>query len=166
MTGKFTDYENFVYQLINAGLLIAGLAAVLVLASAESAGALIAVIVPVLAHFVFRKLLSKCSYEADEEKIVIFLGFFPFTYKYSEICSAEICTGVSHDRFNIYPYIQIKIYLKDDDTVTLNDFNVPSEVLTTPEKHKIFCDEHQFTALCSFITEHINNDIKCAKQNS
>lgn len=160
MTGKFTDHENLVCQLIRVGLLIAGLAAVFISAYAESViGALITVLVYLLSDTVCRRLFSRCSYDADGEKIVFCLGYYPFTYKYSEIVSAETCTGVTHDRFNICPYIQIKVDLKDGDTVTLYDFNVLSEVLTTPEKHKIFCDEHQFTALCRFITEHINNDI-------
>lgn len=156
MTGKFTDRKNFVYQTICAVLLIICLAAAAIfVAAGVYAGALISavasfIIIPVCESF------AQGNFNADDEMVTFHFRLFSYTYKYSEIDSAGVYTGVSNNRFESRQYIQIDINLKNGKTVTFYDFNVPSRVLTTPEQHKIFCDEHQFTNLRRFIDDRIH----------
>lgn len=97
------------------------------------------------------KLLQKCSFNADNDKVIFYAGFIKYTYNYSEIASAEAKTGFIHGRYGTSPRVELIIKLKNGDTVTFSDINVPDDALSTPEKHKEFHDNHQFTKLSNYI---------------
>lgn len=99
------------------------------------------------------KLLQKCSFDADNDKVIFYAGFIKHTYNYSEIISAEAKIGFTHGRFGSSPSAELIIKLKNGDTVTFSDINVPDDALSTPEKHKKFHDSHQFTKLSNYINE-------------
>ena len=99
------------------------------------------------------KLLQKCSFNADNDKVIFYAGFIKHIYNYSEIASAKVKTGFIHGRYGTSPRVELIITLKNGDTVTFSDIDVPDDVLSTPEKHREFHDNHQFTKLSNYINE-------------
>lgn len=162
MTGKFRDYNNWIYKGIPMTLIIflpLYIVVAPVLGQEYAFLLLILYLIWCVLSIPLDFLFTYGSFAADEEKVVFRLGFITYTYKYSEIKFAETQTGFSHGRYDSGPYVKIDIYLKgDNDPKTFYD-RIPNEALSTPEKHKKFLDEHRFTALCSFINERVSRNL-------
>ena len=55
----------------------------------------------------------------------------------------------------MYPHIKFVITLTNGETETFCDSKVSTDVLSTPEKHKEFLENHQFTKLSNYINERV-----------
>ncbi len=157
MTGKFTDKNNSNLTIILVvtflGWIILGM---LISAWNNFLGvgfAIISALACCAVMYAEIKLLSKGSFSVYKDKVVFQVGLIKYIFRYSEITSAETQTGFTHGRYGKSPHIKLTITLKSGDTVTFRDDSVPDDALITPEKHKEFLDNHQFTKLSNYINK-------------
>lgn len=155
MTGKFRNYNNW---LVQAAIIITTLVTILGGASIVvkfdiPVGAFFVLIVMFAADFAVAVLLGRCSFTADDDKLIFREGPIKYEYSYSEINSAEAKTGFTHGRYGTSAYVELVITLTDGETATFCDSKVPDDALSTPEKHKEFHDSHQFTKLSNYINQ-------------
>lgn len=101
--------------------------------------------------------LGHCSFIAYKNKVVFRVGFINHKYSYSEIKSAEVQTGFTHSRYGSSPHVKLVIFLTNGESVTFRDNTVPDDALSTPEKHKEFHENHQFTKLSDYINQRAGN---------
>lgn len=155
MSGKFRD-SNRLFWIFGIVVVLAVVGGPFIFFSEYEEGiayllSFLLIILSIVGYFPF----TYGGFSADDEKVVFRLGFVKYTYYYSKIEYAETQVGFSRGRYGSVPYVKIDIKLKDEeDPETFQDNNVPDEALSTPELHKKFQDEHQFTALARFINEH------------
>lgn len=159
MTGKFKDKNNSavtVTLLVTffAGISVFGFFMFLVFGHDNGrlggfAGGLIISIIMILEI----NILSKGSYYVCKNEIIFCIRCIKYTFKYSEIASAETQIGFTRGRYGLIPYVEISITLNNGETVTFHDENVPRDALVTPEKHREFLDSHQFTKLSNYINQ-------------
>ncbi|MDE7289327.1 MAG: hypothetical protein K2N71_07500, partial [Oscillospiraceae bacterium] len=116
-------------------------------------GAFIVVILMFAMPCVEALLLGRCSFTADDNKLIFRIGPIKYEYSYSKIKSAEVQTGFTHSRYGNSAHVELIITFTDGETETFCDSNVPDDALSTPEKHKEFHDNHQFTKLSNYINE-------------
>ena len=57
----------------------------------------------------------------------------------------------------MYPHVYFIIKLINGKIVTFSDDNIPTDVLSTPEKYKEFHENHQFTKLSDYINQRVGN---------
>lgn len=155
MTGKFKDYKNWLVHiaiLITTFVTIFGGASIVVKFNILG-GAFFVLIVMFAASFAVAALLGRCSFTADDDKVIFHVGPIKYEYSYSEIKSAEARTGFTHGRYGTSAHVELVITLTDGETETFCDSKVPDDALSTPEKHKEFHDSHQFTKLSNYINE-------------
>ena len=76
-----------------------------------------------------------------------------YVYSYADIESAETKADFYTGRLGLQPYMAISINFTDGNTVTFCDESLPKNVLCTPEKHKEFHENHQFTKLSNYINQ-------------
>lgn len=158
MTGKFKDYGNALLNFCCGVLMCFSLylCAVFCIDSDISMGWVFVVIISAIAVPVsLPYLLGQGSFKACKNKVIFRIGLIKHTYSYSEIESVEVQTGFTYGRYSSSPCIELIINLSNGNTVTFRDGSVPSDVLSTPEKHKEFHDNHQFTKLCNYINERV-----------
>lgn len=92
---------------------------------------------------------------ADEDKIVFRVGLIKREYSYAEIVSTVSQTGFSSGRLGMSPYIKLLIKLTDGSIVSVRDDNISKNAFSTPENHKQFQDNHQFTKLSDYINQRV-----------
>ena len=157
MTGKFTDKNNSSFNVIFVltfftwvilGAFISTrdkfLGALYILISALALSAVI---------YAEMKLLSKGSFTVYKNEVVFRVGLIKYIIKYSEITSAETQIGFTHGRYGRFPYVKLVITLNGGKTFTFRDDSIPDDALSTPERHKEFHENHQFTKLSNYINE-------------
>lgn len=155
MTGKFKDYNNGLFVsvgLVTFFVIIFGGACIAPKYDTPES-VVIAVILFFVLLWVESLLLARYSFTADDDKLIFREGPIKYEYSYSEIKSAEAQTGFTHGRYGSSAYVELVITLTDGETATFCDNDVPDDALSTPEKHKEFHDNHQFTKLSNYINE-------------
>ena len=155
MTGKFKDYNNWLVMVVIfiTGFVVIFGGAGIVHKYNIPGGALIIVILFFSILWLETSLLAQCSFTADNNKLIFRVGPIKYKYKYSEIKSAEVQTGFTHGRYGSSAHVELVIYFTDGGKETFGDSSVPDDALSTPEKHKEFHDNHQFTKLCNYINQ-------------
>lgn len=151
MTGKFKDYRNGIFAVV-VTIFAAVFLAVFIKAFFDI-DIFYAFVGSAAIYAAARMLLARGSFTAYGEKVFFRLGFMQYVYSYSQILSAETKTGFYDGRLGRQPYIVISIKLTDGNTVTFYDESLPKNALSTPEKHKEFHDNHQFTKLSNYINQ-------------
>ena len=155
MTGKFKDYNNGLLSfvgIITFFVVIFGGAGIVVKYDIPGGGFLIFILMFALI-WVESLLLERCSFTADDDKVIFREGPIKYEYSYSEIISAEARTGFTHGRYGSSAHVELVITLTDGETAEFCDSKVPDEALSTPEKHKEFHENHQFTKLSNYINQ-------------
>lgn len=112
-----------------------------------------AVIVMVLLWSAELKLLGEGTFTADNDKVTFRIGFIKRTYGYSEINSTVTQIGFIHGKYGASPHVELTIKLKDGNIAVFRDSDIPDGALSTPEKHKEFHENHQFTKLSRYIND-------------
>lgn len=155
MTGKFKDYKNglFVSVSVVTSLVVMFGGACITPKNDVAGSVFITVILFFAILWVEILLLARCGFTADDDKVIFRVGPIKYEYSYSEIKSAEAQTGFTHGRSGSSAYVELAITLTNGETATFCDSNVPDDALSTPEKHKEFHDNHQFTKLSNYINE-------------
>lgn len=161
MTGKYKDY-NIDFIVIIAATIFVGLACLGFICGIFYIGRfsnidenrVIVVITGRLILFILIcvefMLLPKGSFTADENYVLFKLILSNYKFRYDEIMSAKVMTGITH---GFFPRVKLILTLKNGKTKIFRDYNFPDEALSTPEKHKMFLDYHPFTFLCNYINE-------------
>lgn len=151
MTGKFKDNNN---RVIHVAIIITTLVMFLggTAINIPFVGFFVGILM-VAAIFAVVELLEWCSFTADDDKVIFCVGPIKYKYSYSEIESVETQTGFTHSRYGMSPHVELTIKLKNGDTVTFRDNSIPDYALSTPENHKEFHDNHQFTKLSNYINQ-------------
>lgn len=155
MTGKFKDYNNGLLSFVGIITSFVVIFGGVCIASKYDipSGVFIIVILWFAILWVEISLLGRCSFTADDDKVIFHEGPIKYEYSYSEIISAEAKTGFTHGRYGSSAHVELVITLTDGETATFCDSKVPDEALSTPEKHKKFHDSHQFTKLSNYINQ-------------
>lgn len=151
MTGKFKDYNNAFGIIVSIVTMCVIFCVGFCIGDTEGELALTAFLG--FAALFLCIPFGRCSYTADEEKIIFREGPIKYTYSYSEIKSAKAQTGLSHGKYGTSPYVELVLTLTDGECAEFRDQNVPDDALSTPEKHKEFHDNHQFTKLSNYINQ-------------
>ncbi len=145
MTGKFTDYSGgkFVFLTSILASICFGVCIKILLGYFT---------VPCLVFcLAANRLLAAGRFFADEDKIVFRVGLIKREYSYAEIVSTVSQTGFSSGRLGMLPYIKLLIKLTDGSIVSVRDDNISKNAFSTPENHKQFQENHQFTKLSDYI---------------
>ena len=153
MTGKYKDYNNGLFVCVSVVTFLAcmfGSAFIDVKYDISVFGTVILIFAILWVEIL---LLGRCSFTADDEKVIFHVGPIKYEYSYSEIISAEAKTGFTHGKGGSSAHVKLVITLTDGETKTFYDSKVPDEALSTPEKHKEFHENHQFTKLSNYINE-------------
>lgn len=155
MTGKFEYNNNW---LVNTVVFITTFAAIFGGASIIAdydipGGVFLIVILMFVLLWVEVLLLGRCSFIANNHKLIFRVGPITYKYSYSEIKSAEVKIGFTRGRYGMYPHVELVITFTNGETETFCDSKVSEDVLSTPEKHKEFLENHQFTTLSNYINE-------------
>lgn len=155
MTGKFKDYNNGLFVCVGiVTFLVVAIGGGTITAKYDNPGFLFLTVILFFAIlWVEILLLVRCSFTADDNKLIFRVGPIKYEYSYSEINSAEAKTGFTHGRYGNSAHVELVITLTDGETATFCDSKVPDDALSTPEKHKEFHDSHQFTKLSNYINE-------------
>lgn len=157
MTGKFKDNNNVLANVVGVvTILVALFGGMCICSKYNIPGDVFTIVILMLVMlWVEELLLGRCSFIANDNKLFFHVGSIKHTYRYSEITSAETRTGFTRGRYGNIPYVEFIITLKSGDTVTFRDNDVPTDALSTPEKHKEFHDNHQFTKLSNYINQRL-----------
>lgn len=104
------------------------------------------------------EILSRGKFSADEKSVVFHVGICKYEYFYNEISDIEVKTGLTHGRYGASAHIRLIINLRNGETVIFHDCDLPDDALSTPEKHKEFQENHQFTHLVAFIKSRLTTE--------
>lgn len=160
MNGNFKDAKNaFAVFGMCATLLVSLIISAIIIAKYN----LILLQIPitfviVLLSVAVGGLLSKGTFSADEKSVVFHVGFFKYEYFYNNIADIEVKTGLTHSKHGTSAHIKFIITLKNGGTVIFHDCDLPDDALSTPEKHKKFQENHQFTQLTAYIKSKLTTE--------
>ena len=160
MSGNFKDEKN---EFAVFGLCATFLVSIIISAIIVSKYNLILLQIPSVFVTLFLSLavgnlLSKGKFSADEKSVLFHVGFFKYEYFYNNISDIKIKTGLAHVKNGSYAHIEFIIKLKNGETAIFHDCDLPDDALSTPEKHKEFQENHQFTQLADYIKSRLTKE--------
>lgn len=160
MTGKFKDKNNSAVTVVMLVTFFLGMPILLAMCfllgyDNEFVGIAVGLILSII-MILEMNILSKGSYFVCKNEVVFHIRCIKYTFDYSEIRSAETQVGFTRSRYGFRPHVELSITLNNGETVTFRD-DVQADALITPEKHREFLDNHQFTKLSSYINQRAGN---------
>ncbi|MDE5741518.1 MAG: hypothetical protein K2H90_03630 [Oscillospiraceae bacterium] len=151
MTGKFKDYRQS--KSVSVVMLFVTVFLAVLIKASFNIDISFAFAVSAVVYAAARILTARGSFTAYRDKVFFCLGFMQYVYSYADIESAETKADFYTGRLGLQPYMAISINFTDGNTVTFCDESLPKNALSTPEKHKEFHENHQFTKLSNYINQ-------------
>ncbi len=157
MNGDFKDSKNKIAIFGMCAMLLAGIVIPAIIIAKYN---LIFLQIPAICVVLFLsitvgEILSRGKFLADEKSVVFHVGICKYEYFYNDIVDIEIKTGLTHSKNGTSAHIEFIIKLKNGETAVFHDCDLPDDALSTPEKHKEFQENHQFTQLAAFIKSRL-----------